>query len=53
MNNTEMLTIKNKLWVTIVYWLINNSLEILCVGINQAGRSPKWLITSIRTTNRS
>ena len=38
-------------WVSI-YPLINNGLEFWCVGINYAARRLKWLITSIRTTNR-
>ena len=47
--NIELL---NKIWVTVVYRVINNSLEFWCVGINHARHRPKWLITSIRTTNR-
>ena len=38
--------LKAKIWVTVVYRLIKNGLEFWC------GRMPKWLITSIRTTNR-
>ena len=44
--------LRNRIWVIIVYRLINNGLEFWCVGINNADRRPKWSITSIRTPPR-
>jgi len=41
----------NKLWVTVVYRLINNGLEFWCSGVNHACRRPMWFVTRQTAVN--
>jgi hypothetical protein len=43
---TKSIKLRNNISFSGVYWLFNTGLEFRCVGINQEGRRPEWLIFS-------